>query len=74
VAEEDHPGGAVGLFQVAPSGERGAAVKDPDIVQAQEAPFEDIPAGPVLAVQPPGEIQQSLPKIYFKKSKSPLPS
>ncbi len=37
-----HPGGAVGLLEIAAGGQRGAAVEDPDIVQAQEAAFEDV--------------------------------
>ena len=60
LAEERHPGGAVGLLEVAAGGERGAAVEDADVVEAEEASFEDVLAEAVLAVHPPGEVQQEL--------------
>ena len=60
LAEEGHPGGAVRLLQVAAGGERGAAVEDADVVEAEEAPLEDVLAEAVLAVHPPGEVQQEL--------------
>ncbi len=60
LAEEGHPRRAVRLLQVAARGKRGAAVEDADVVQAEEAPFEDVLAEPVLPVHPPGEVQQQL--------------
>ena len=60
LAEEGHPGGAVRLLEVAAGGERGAAVEDADVVEAEEAPLEDVLAEAVLAVDPPGEVQQEL--------------
>ena len=60
LAEQGHPGGAVGLLQVAAGRQRRAAVEDADVVQAQEAALEDVPPGAVLAVDPPGEVQQQL--------------
>ena len=60
LAEEGHPGRAVRLLQVAAGGQRGAAVEDADVVEAEEAPFEDVLAEAVLAVHPPGEVQQQL--------------
>ena len=60
LAEEGHPGGAVRLLQVAARGERGAAVEDADVVEAEKAPLEDILAEAVLAVYPPGEVQHQL--------------
>ena len=60
LAEEGHPGRAVRLLQVAAGGERGAAVEDADVVEAEEAPLEDVLAEAVLAVHPPGEVQQQL--------------
>ena len=44
LAEEGHPGGAVGLLQVAAGRQRRAAVEDADVVQAQEAALEDVAA------------------------------
>ena len=58
--EEGHPGGAVRLLQVAPGGQRGAAVEDADVVEAEEAALEDVLAEAVLAVHPPGEVQHEL--------------
>ena len=58
--EEGHPGGAVRLLQVAAGGQRRAAVEDADVVEAEEAALEDVLAEPVLAVHPPGEVEQEL--------------
>jgi hypothetical protein len=60
LGEERHPGGAVGLLQVPAGRQRRAAVEDADIVQSQEAALEDVVAGAVLAVHPPGEVQRQL--------------
>ena len=60
LAEEGHPGRAVRLLQVAAGGQRGAAVEDADVVEAEEAALEHVLAEPVLAVHPPGEVQQQL--------------
>src|SRR5438128_8944754 len=40
--------------------QRGAAVEDADIVQAQKASLEDVLAEAVLAIHPPGEVQHEL--------------
>ena len=58
LTEERHPGRAVRLFQVAAGGQRGAAVEDANIVKPEEAAFEHVLAEAVLAVHPPGEVQQ----------------
>ena len=42
LAEECHPGGAVGLFEMAAGGQRRAAVENADVVQTQEAALEDV--------------------------------
>ena len=60
LAEQGHPGRAVRLLQVAAGGERRAAVEDADIVEPEKAALEDVLAEPVLAVHPPGEVQQQL--------------
>ncbi len=56
-AVHTHPSRAVRLFQVAAGGQRRAAVKDADVVQPQEAAFENVVAVQILAVHPPGEVQ-----------------
>jgi hypothetical protein len=57
---EGHPGGGVRLLE-APSGGQGrAAVEHTDVVQAEEAAFEDVLAELVLPVHPPGEVQDQL--------------
>jgi hypothetical protein len=58
LAEHRHPGRAVRLFQPAAGGQGRAAVEHPDVVQAEESSLEHIVAGGILAVDPPGEIQQ----------------
>ena len=60
-AEQAHPRRPVGLLQPLVAGQIGpAAVEDADIVQAEEAALEGVAAVGVLAVHPPGEIQQQL--------------
>ena len=60
LAEERHPCRAVRLLEVAAGGERRAAVEDADVIQAEEAALEDVLAEAVLAVHPPGEVEQQL--------------
>jgi hypothetical protein len=40
--------------------ERRAAVEDADVVEPEEPALEDVPAVVVLAVDPPGEVEQEL--------------
>src|SRR5262245_45754559 len=72
LAEERHPGGAVGLFEVAAGRQRRAPVEDPDIVQPQEAALEDVSAGKVFAVHPPGEVEQQLLEGVLEPGEIPL--
>ncbi len=58
LAEHRHPGGAVRLLQPPAGGQGGAAVEHADVVQAEEAALEHVVAGGILAVHPPGEVQQ----------------
>ena len=60
LTEQGHPGRAVRLLQVAAGRKRGAAVEDADVVETEEASFEHVLAEAVLAVHPPGEVQQQL--------------
>ena len=55
-----HPARAVGLLEVAAGRQRRAAVEDADVVEAEEAALEDVVALRVLAVHPPGEVEQQL--------------
>ncbi len=55
-----HPAGAVGLFDEAAAGQRLAAVEDADVVEPQKSALKDVLALRVLAVHPPGEVQQQL--------------
>ena len=57
-AEGGHPGGAVGLIEMGAAGKRCAAVEEADVVQAQEAALEDVAAFGVLAIDPPGEVDE----------------
>ena len=66
-----HPGGAVGLLDVAAGGQRLAAIEDADVVQAEKAAFENIVALRVLAIHPPGEVHQQLVKRGLQKLDSP---
>jgi hypothetical protein len=43
-----------------PPGTGGAAVEHADVVEAEEAALEDVVALGVLAVDPPGEVEQQL--------------
>ena len=60
LAEEGHPGRAVGLLEEAPHRQRRAAIEHPDVVHAEEPALEHVAAGAVLAIHPPGEVQQQL--------------
>ncbi len=62
-----HPTGAVGLFEMSTSGERGGAIEDSDIVESQEAALENVGAVGILAIHPPSEIQKELVKNFFEE-------
>ena len=47
--------------------QRSGPVEDADIVHAEEAAFEDVEAARVLAVHPPGEIEQQLGEDPLEK-------
>ena len=63
-----HPGGAVGLVEMAAGGQGRAAVEDADVVQAQEAALEDVAALGVFAVHPPGEVEQQFVEDAFQEA------
>src|SRR6516165_2323931 len=60
LGEKRHPRRAVRLFQVTSYRQRRAAVEDADVIKAKKAALEDVLAEAVLAVHPPGEVQQQL--------------
>src|SRR5581483_6258160 len=66
-AIHSHPTRTVGLLQVASGRQRGGAVEHADVVQAQESTLEDVQAFGILAINPPGEIQQKLVKDAFEE-------
>ena len=65
--EHGHPGGAVRLVDAAAGGERAGAVENGDVIQAKKAAAEDVAAAGVLAVPPPGEIEQELMERLFQE-------
>ena len=65
-AEERHPGRAVGLFEVTAGRQRRTAVKHADVVQAEESALEGVFARTILAIEPPGEVEQQLLKTALQ--------
>jgi hypothetical protein len=59
-AVECHPASAVGLLQDTAGRKRLGAVKDADIVEAEETSLEQILAFHVLSINPPGKVHQQL--------------
>ena len=54
-----HPARTVRLVDVAAdAGGDVAAVEHADVVEAEKATLEDVVAGPILAVHPPGEVER----------------
>ena len=66
-AEHGHPGGAVRLIEIGAGGERGGAIEEADVVEAEEAALEEVAAILVLAVDPPGEVDEQLLKDAFEE-------
>ena len=63
-AVEGHPGGAIGLFEAASiaAGEGLGAVEHANVVEAEEAAGEEVAAGDVFAIDPPGEVEHEFVK------------
>ena len=55
-----HPGGGVGLLQVALGRRQGGTVQRGDVVQPHEPALEQVVVAEVLVVHPPGEVDQQL--------------
>src|SRR5262245_56451589 len=60
LAEERHPRGAVGLFEMAAAGQRRRAIEYTDVVETQEAALENIFPEAVLTIDPPGKVGDQL--------------
>src|SRR5271165_7549346 len=63
-----HPAGSVRLIDVAAGRQLGAAVEDADVVQAEKSALEYVAALGVLAVHPPGEVQNQLVENSLQES------
>ncbi len=61
------PRGAIGLVEQVTRRQRGRAVEQGNIVQAQEAALEQVAPLGILAVDPPGKIQQQLVEDPLQK-------
>src|SRR5688572_17766195 len=57
LTEQRHPSRAVGLFQIAACRQCGTPIEDPDIVETEKSSLEYVPSTWVLAIDPPGEVQ-----------------
>src|SRR6516162_5430720 len=66
-AVHTHPAGAIGLFKVTAGGERSRAVEYADVVETKEPALENVHTFGVLAIHPPGEIQQKLVEGAFEE-------
>ena len=73
-AVDGHPGGAVRLLEDPGTGRRPGTVEQTDVVQAEEAALEDVVALEVLAVDPPGEVDDQLVEGPFQEQRCPAPS
>src|SRR6516225_1330729 len=62
-----HPAGAVGLFKVTAGGERSRSVEYADVVETKEAALENVHTFGILAIHPPGEIQQKFVERTFEE-------
>src|SRR5687767_9871582 len=62
-----HPTGSVGLLEASAGGQWFRAIEDADVIEAEKATFENIVAGGVLTVHPPGEIHEQLVEGAFEK-------
>ena len=71
-AVESHPRGAVRLLEDGAAGKRFRAVEEADIVEAEEAAGEEMFAGEILAVHPPGEVEQQLLKSALQEEQITL--
>ena len=74
LAEQRHPGGPVGLFEVAARRQRRAPVEHADVVEPEEAALEHVVAARVFAVNPPREVHQQAAEHLLQEGDVPVPS
>ena len=55
------------MLKVAAAGKGVGAIEDADIVEAEEAAAEDVAAVQVLAVDPPGEVEEEFLEGFLKE-------
>ena len=67
--EHGHPTGSIGLLDVTTAHQRQRAVEHADIIEAQEPAFENVHSVGILAVHPPGEIQQQFVKHALQETR-----
>jgi hypothetical protein len=67
---ESHPGCAVRLLQKTPAGQWIGPIEDTDIIQAKEATMKQVVTLGVLAVDPPGEIEEQLLEYALQEGRS----
>src|SRR5215471_15870428 len=62
-----HPTGAVGLLEMTACGKGSRAVKNADVVEAEETALEDVGAVRIFSIDPPGKVQQQFVKNLFEE-------
>src|SRR5271154_4642451 len=67
-----HPGGPVGLFQMATGGERFGTVEDSDVVQPQKSAGEDMAVVDVLSIDPQSKVEQQFLKDASQEFAVPI--
>src|SRR6266568_7136605 len=73
-AIKSHPRSAVRLLEESASWQRLRTIEYADVIEPEETAGEKIVAFGVLAIHPPGEIEQQLLECAFEKSVITLPA
>ena len=66
-AVKRHPCGAIRLGERLPARQRPRTVEEPDVIEAEKAAGEDVAPLDVLAIDPPGEVEQQLLETALEK-------
>src|SRR5205823_3905971 len=67
------PSGTIGLLQIDAAGQRLGTIEDADVVQSEKAAREQMFPENILAIHPPGEIDEQLLKDAGQKEAITLP-
>src|SRR5437764_11036834 len=67
-AVHGHPARTIGLVKMSATRSLRAAIEHSDVVQPQESALKHVPAVRVLAIDPPGEVDQQLMEDAFQKA------